>query len=404
MEFEKKIRAYLQEAEIYQDQALFDEARKRYSQAMAMLKKVPGVKNREKIIGLVTKKINHLNQAYAQFQRIEASAKMSAKERDHVLKEMLFPGKRSTGSAELEWASALLSFGEFERALNEFNKLLIREPALRVTAAKNILKCHTKLSSLDMAKTQFELWVSGDLFTPAQLKQVKVYLQNSIDPVRKEKIIPLSDITILSEEDIEIIEEDMDESISPPSEIDEAIIDEAFSPEKEPEEAIPSPSKIDNTIINDVFTQDQEPGEAVSSVTDEDDALVDEVFGGLKNEPTAPIPEEITIEDDEDVFDEDEESNQILSISIPLPNSVNEIGLEVSYQNGDKIRGIVSKKDSVLLGRLQVGRNLEEVRFYSSYAMFVGACKILKKMRIESGSKKGLYAVYIKVVDPYDGD
>ena len=65
MEFEKKIRAYLQEAGIYQDQALFDEARKRYSQAMAMLKKVPGVKNREKIIGLVTKKINHLNQAYA---------------------------------------------------------------------------------------------------------------------------------------------------------------------------------------------------------------------------------------------------------------------------------------------------------------------------------------------------
>jgi len=307
MTIENKILSYLQEGEIYQGQALFDEARRRYTQAVKLIKTSPALKNQKRLMEIVSKKMNSLNYAYAMFQRIEASGKMSEKEKDHILKQLLPPGQTSTGRAELEWAGALLSFGEFEMALNEFNKLLIRDPTLRVTAAKNILKCHTKISSFDMAKTQLEMWSSGDLFTPAQLKRVKAYLENSIDPAKKEEYIPLSDVVKETQED-------------------PAPTTKKLPPKKRPLTRMGAdPDEKD-------LRETQPPDDtAVLPVEIPDDAVV-EVFGeetGRHEIDALPPETEITV---------DNGPYHFLSMSIPLTNSVNEIGLEVDSQKGDKIR------------------------------------------------------------------
>ena len=75
----------------------------------------------------------------------------------------------------MEGAIALAKFGQFERALNEFKKLIDTE-SHRVVAAKNILRCQIQRISENAAADQYEAWAQKGDFPTGQLEKIRLFL------------------------------------------------------------------------------------------------------------------------------------------------------------------------------------------------------------------------------------
>ena len=197
-------------------------------------------------------------------------------------------------------AIALLVFGQFEQALNEFYKLLESDDH-RVAAAKNILRCHIGLTSLEDAITQYHQWHFSDRFSPEELKKVHFFFQDTLQRTGME-------------------------------------------------EALPRPEE--------------------SSITKEDE----------------PIEEEFI---------------DLLSIKIPVGDSTEEgkgIKLDISFQQGEMISVIIPGKNQSLIDSLKIGKEIEDVRFYSPTVVFNDTCIISAIKPITTGPKKGDYTVVMKAM------
>jgi tetratricopeptide (TPR) repeat protein len=175
MGIKEDVKRLIQEAELYQKQGLLTEARMKYDQASDLIRRNDKIKNREKILAGLAKKINMLEVNTSRVEKGPTSPELSAKAQDLIQKLFSFSSEDNQEDAELEGAIALAKFGQFERALKEFNQLINREMH-RVVAAKNILRCHIAIASEKVAIEQYEKWAQGDLFSPEQLESVRAFL------------------------------------------------------------------------------------------------------------------------------------------------------------------------------------------------------------------------------------
>ncbi|MCG6912258.1 MAG: hypothetical protein LJE94_19365 [Deltaproteobacteria bacterium] len=176
----ENIKRLLQEAELYQGQGLLSEARMKYDEASSLIRNNPKIKNRDKILAGIMRKINLLEADTQKVERGPSSPELSAKAQDLIQKLFAFSKEDSEGEAELEGALALAKFGQFERALIELNKLLSNAPQ-RLEAAKNILRCHIARSSEDAAADTYEEWARGDGFTPEELEKLRTFLEQLME-------------------------------------------------------------------------------------------------------------------------------------------------------------------------------------------------------------------------------
>jgi tetratricopeptide (TPR) repeat protein len=176
MDDKENIKRLLQEAELYQGQGLLSEARFKYDEVSDLIRNNPKIKNKEKLLAGVAKKINMLEVDTQKVERGPSSPELSARAQDLIHKLFSFSKEESEEEAALEGALALAKFGQFERALEEFNKLLSVE-AHRGVAAKNILRCHIALDSEAAAADKYEAWTKGDMFSEAQLASLRVFLE-----------------------------------------------------------------------------------------------------------------------------------------------------------------------------------------------------------------------------------
>lgn len=183
MDFKKKIKNLLQEAEVYRSHGLPEEANQKYLDAAKLIKKHPEFPNSQKFIETIEKKITEINPEEEIQFKILRSKKMSAEKQDIIKNEFSFSGDKDT--ATLEGAIALARFGQYKRSLSEFKKLLTND-SLRVIAAKNILRCHIAISSAENAIDQYEKWASENIFPANQLGKIKVFLEGLLDKKGKQ--------------------------------------------------------------------------------------------------------------------------------------------------------------------------------------------------------------------------
>ncbi len=97
----------------------------------------------------------------------------------------------------------------------------------------------------------------------------------------------------------------------------------------------------------------------------------------------------------------DDEFMDISSIGIVLDTDSGKgrtIDLDVSFQSGNEINLLISSKDKDLIDNLKVGFRLNDVQFYSPFAIFTGTGVVSAKTQISSGPKQGDYSLDIKVV------
>ena len=191
MTISAQIKTLLNEAEIYRSQGLFAEAKDKYHAASAMIDKIDKLKNKASLLKAISIKIQSLDEKSKRVETGPLSPELSEKGQNLI--------KNLFGKTDMEKAVALAKFGQFERAVVEFEALL-KDDVYRVDAGKNIIRCKLATASVDDAVDQYNQWLSGDLFTSNQLESVRSYLQPILDRKGIAKTLPMP-------EGVEAIEE-----------------------------------------------------------------------------------------------------------------------------------------------------------------------------------------------------
>jgi hypothetical protein len=176
-DLQKNIQTLLLEIKAYRSHCLYKEAKRRYTQLAEFVRESHRFKNKEKLLAVISKNIESLENDLCRFELVEAAAQMSTRDQDLVKKLFVSSIEEESDFSALEGAEALLGFGQFEKAMSELNNL-IGNDSLRVVAAKNILRCHIGLSSIDNAIAQYQHWFSNGQFPAGQLEEVRSFLQD----------------------------------------------------------------------------------------------------------------------------------------------------------------------------------------------------------------------------------
>ncbi len=172
------IKTLLREADLYRQQGLLNEAKARYKRATEVLKNSKELTNSGELIQSIVKKVVSLNQEINKINEAISKPKVSEQKQD-LIKDLFGGGETDDNSRLLEGAIALAKFGQFERALAEFDRLLA-DDSLRVAAAKNIIRCYNELSELDQAAERFAAWVADERFTDIEIKKIRFFLDSRL--------------------------------------------------------------------------------------------------------------------------------------------------------------------------------------------------------------------------------
>ena len=175
MGFKESIKRLLQEADLYKKHGLLDEARGKYTEAEQRVREHDRIQNKEKVLTGIANKIRLLDSDTQRVEKGPSSPELSEKAQDLIKNLFSFSKTDSKEEAILEGAIALAKFGQFERALIEFKKLIDKE-SHRVVAAKNVLRCHIQLNSENAAADQYEEWALNGPFSPDQLEKIRLFL------------------------------------------------------------------------------------------------------------------------------------------------------------------------------------------------------------------------------------
>ncbi len=164
MDIKKEIKSLLQQADVYREQGLLNEAKEKYVLAGKLVKKNEQQIKNKTVLSHIMKKIKTVND---EINKVESAPVQSYISEDvqNIIKEK-FAFSKDKDTSELEGAIALAKFGQFERALKEFNQLIETE-SIRLDAAKNIIRCHMALDTIEDFVPQYEYWSNRkDMFTP----------------------------------------------------------------------------------------------------------------------------------------------------------------------------------------------------------------------------------------------
>lgn len=187
MDLKQQINLLLKEANTYRSQGLLDEAIEIYTQVCDKIQQQKHLKNKQELMDKIRQKRREIEKELRQIQSVDSQKILSDQVQNLIKDKFSFSDDKDM--AELEGVIALAKFGQHERALDEFHKLLTRE-SLRVEAAKNILRCHITYATADNAVQQYQQWIGSDLFTYDQMEHIRAFLQKLLDTQKVNVVLP----------------------------------------------------------------------------------------------------------------------------------------------------------------------------------------------------------------------
>ncbi len=209
----KQIKSLLQQAELYRSQGLLGEAKKKYKLVEELIAGSDKLPNKQKLLNGLSKKMEALNRDVENIEKAPTTPEMSAHVNELIKKLFSFSSKdKDAGNSALEGAIALAKFGQFEGALEEFEKLL-NVKSQRLSAAKNILRCHLEMGDIETATEKLEKWQKGDLLVSEQIEKLTVFYDDILEKkgLKKEPVVEeVSAETASQEEKFEEEEEFLD--------------------------------------------------------------------------------------------------------------------------------------------------------------------------------------------------
>ncbi len=176
MDVKERLKSFLETAKLYRSQGLLFEARGKYEDALTLIQETGLIKDGQNLIDIIAKKISGVKKDIEKIAKQPTLPEVSEKDQD-VIKELFSDTTgKDKDAAALEGAVTLAKFGQFDRALKDFNELL-KNDSVRMTAAKNVLRCHMARTSIEDAVVQFQKWQSTDIFTKNQLTAIRLFLE-----------------------------------------------------------------------------------------------------------------------------------------------------------------------------------------------------------------------------------
>lgn len=176
MGLKETIKATLKEAELYKGQGLLNEAREKYVKIAQLIEKNETIPNAKSLLESVRKKISALDTSHLKIVSAPVTPAMSDKAQDLIKELFTFSKEGDPAAMALEGAISLAKFGQYHRAIDEFQKLLDDEN-IRVSAAKNILKCYQEFVSIEKAVEVYVAWKGDTRFSPNQIEKIQGFLQ-----------------------------------------------------------------------------------------------------------------------------------------------------------------------------------------------------------------------------------
>jgi hypothetical protein len=178
MSEQEKIKTLLKEAVVYKSQGLFTQARERFGRALEMLSRDDELRANTTLISAVEGKIREVDAILGDIEQDPGAPELSDEIQELIKKSFAFSKDRE--AAAIEGAMALAKFGQFEKALREFEEIL-QYATLPVMIAKNIIRCHLTVSSPEAAVQQFETWSSGDRFSREEIRHLREFLEGILE-------------------------------------------------------------------------------------------------------------------------------------------------------------------------------------------------------------------------------
>jgi tetratricopeptide (TPR) repeat protein len=178
MSDKERIKALIKEAALYQKQGLFEESKEKYEEILAFIQHDERYVKDKKLIDAVKGKIRIIAENLDEIDKSKEKPMLSEEVQDLISR--LFSSSKDKDMAAIEGAVALAKFGQYQKALEEFRRL-IEEGKMPLVAAKNALMCHMAVSSPDAAVAQFTQWVSRDTFSRSDLKYIRTFLENTLE-------------------------------------------------------------------------------------------------------------------------------------------------------------------------------------------------------------------------------
>ncbi|MFH1983667.1 MAG: hypothetical protein ABIL58_17630 [Pseudomonadota bacterium] len=212
MDVGTKIKGLLKESELYRGQGLLNEAKGCLSQAATIIQSITNLKNKESLLSGISTKIKAVDMEIARVESAPDAPTMKAETQDLIKRLFSFSQKKDKAAQALDGAITLTKFGQYEKAIEEFTALLSQD-AVRLAAAKNIIRCHIATSAIDNGIDQFKGWLRGELFSKDQLAKLKAFFQDILDKKGIDKKLPELEVPTVTVEEPQIEIEEKEEEI-----------------------------------------------------------------------------------------------------------------------------------------------------------------------------------------------
>jgi len=177
MSDKERIKSLIKEAALYQKQGLFGESKEKYEEILTLIQQDERYVKDKKLIDAVKGKIRIVADNLDEIDKATETPPQPQEIQDLISR--LFSSSKDKDMAAIEGAVALARFGQYEKALEKFQKL-IEEGKMPLVAAKNSLMCRLAISSPDAAIAQFKQWVSQDVFSRSELKYIRTFFENTL--------------------------------------------------------------------------------------------------------------------------------------------------------------------------------------------------------------------------------
>lgn len=171
----EQIESKLKEADIYLTQGLYKQSKQIYENLIDSIKKDDSLSQDKSLLNRIGDKIKDVEDEMTEVEEAINTPPLS--EDIQKLISNLFSFSKNKQVAAIEGAVALAKFGQYEKAIAEFQRL-INEGILPIMAAKNMLRCQMTMLSPDTAIVQLKKWISRNMFNKTELNHMREFLDN----------------------------------------------------------------------------------------------------------------------------------------------------------------------------------------------------------------------------------
>jgi len=174
----EQIKSAIKEAELYRKQGLLKQARAKYSELQDFVASRELFSRDQKFMEALKSKIQRVEDELREVEEAPDVHEVPQGVQDLIGR--LFSFSQNKDMAAVEGAVALAKFGQIDRAVAEFQRL-IKEGILPRLAATNLLSCHLTHGSPESAVSQFQQWVSLQALPWEDMEYLRGYLQSALE-------------------------------------------------------------------------------------------------------------------------------------------------------------------------------------------------------------------------------